>query len=241
MKNSKLAKMSFIFAILFYILLVNPSISLAGTFSSDINGINESKYPGVKSLIQNLQRNHSNYHFQVYYTGIDWTEAITMEYQGHGSSPKNLFSYSNSYKGKWYCPICGSTKYDTGWYCASIDAIKYMMDPRNSLDETSVYQFKSLETADVTADNIQQVIHNKYASYGYINNPTAINAIVNASAKCNLNGYSILAKIINEQGTGSSPLIAGNGYNGQYVGYYNFFNVGAYGNGTSTVMMNGLK
>ena len=97
------------------------------------------------------------------------------------------------------------------------------------------------ETSDVSADNISTIIRNKYASYGYINNPTAINAIVKASSQCQLNGYSILAKIINEQGSGSSPLATGSGYNGQYVGYYNFFNVGAYGNGTSTVITNGLK
>lgn len=241
MKNSKLAKMLVVFVSFIYILLMYNNISFAATLSSDINGINESKYPGVKSEIQKLQRQYSNYRFEVCYTGIDWTEAITMEYQGHGRSPKNLFSQSSKYQGKWYCPICGSTKYDTGWNCASIDAIKYMMDPRNSLDETSVYQFKNLENSDVTAENIQQVISNKYASYGYLNNPTTINAIVKASAQCNLNGYSILAKIFNEQGKGTSPLISGNGYNGQYAGYYNFFNVGAYGNGQSTVITNGLK
>ena len=222
------------------LLLLKTNPVLAGTLSSDINGINETKYPGIKAQIQNLQKKHSNYHFQVYYTGIDWTEAITMEYQGHGSSPKNLFQLKNNYRGKWHCPICGSKTYDTGWYCASIDAIKYMMDPRNSL-ETSLYQFKNLETADVSSGNIQTVISNKYGSYSYINNPTAINAIVKASSNYKMNGYSILAKIINEQGKGSSPLATGSGYNGQYVGYYNFFNVGAYGNGTSTVITNGLK
>ncbi len=241
MKKNKFIKISIVFAILLYTMLILANDSFAGTLSSDINGINEGKYPGVKSLIQNLQKKHGNYKFQVYYTGIDWTEAVTMEYQGHGGTPKNLFSVSNSYKGKWYCPICGSKTYDTGWYCASIDAIKYMMDPRNSLDETSVFQFKNLESSDVSANHIASVINSKYASYSYINNSTMINAIVNASAKCNLNGYSILAKIVNEQGRGSSPLATGSGYNGQYTGYYNFFNVGAYGNGISNVITNGLK
>lgn len=214
MKKNKLVKLCIIFAMALYIFLAGTNFSFAGTLSSDINGINENQYPGVKGLIQDLQRKHGNYNFQVYYTGIDWTEAVTMEYQGHGSSPKNLFSLSNSYKGKWYCPICGYKTYDTGWYCASVDAIKYMMDPRNSLDETSVFQFKNLEASDVNADNISQIINSKYASYAYINNPTAIHAIVNASTQYNLNGYSILAKIVNEQGRGTSPLATGAGYNG---------------------------
>lgn len=241
MKPKRLIKVLIILAFCCLLMIAKSNVSLAASLSSNIDGIDESKYPGVKSLIKNLQRNHANYNFQVYYTDIDWTEAITMEYQGHGKSPKNLFSLGNNYKGKWHCPICGSRTYDTGWYCASIDAIKYMMDPRNSLDETSVFQFKNLEASDVTAENIGQVINSKYASYAYINNPTAIGAIVNASTQYQLNGYSILAKIINEQGTGKSPLATGSGYNGQYVGYYNFFNVGAYGNGTATVITNGLK
>lgn len=241
MKKNKILKISAILASLIYIIITSSNFVFAGTLSSDINGINESKYPGVKSQIRNLQKKHSNYKFQVYYTGIDWTEAVTMEYQGHGSSPKNLFNLSNNYKGKWYCPICGSKTYDTGWYCASKEAIEYMMDPRNSFDETSIYQFKNLEASDVSSGNIQTVINNKYRNYGYINNSTAINAIVKASSQYKMNGYSILAKIINEQGKGTSPLATGVGHNGQYCGYYNFFNVGAYGNGTSTVITNGLK
>lgn len=239
----KYKKMKFLVIIfIFFCTIITLHIkSFAGTFSSDINGIDENKYPGVKSLIQNLQNKHGNYKFQVYYTGIDWTEAVTMEYQGHGGSPKNLFSASAKYKGKWYCPICGSKTYDTGWYCASKEAIEYMMDPRNSLDETSVFQFKNLEIADVSAENVQTVINSKYGSYSYINNPTAINAMIRASSDYSLNGYSILAKIVNEQGAGSSPLVTGSGYEGNYVGYYNFFNVGAYGNGKATVIRNGLK
>ena len=240
MKYKKSIKLLVFWLVLCFVIAFN-NIAFAGTLSSDINGIDENKYPGVKSLIQKLQRQHSNYNFQIYYTGIDWTEAVIMEYQGHGKSPKNVFSAKDNYKGKWYCPICGNKKYDTGWYCASIDAIKYMMDPRNSIDEDSVFQFKSLETADVSSENIQSVINSKYASYSYINNPTAINAIVEASSTYNFNGYSILAKIINEQGVGNSPLIKGEGYNGQYPGVYNFFNVGAYGNSKDEVILKGLK
>ncbi len=241
MKHQKLVKIATIFMITLYLIIVGNNSALAANISSDINGINDKKYPGVKTLIQNLQKKYNNYNFQVYYTGIDWTEAVTMEYQGHFKSPKNLFQAKSNYQGKWYCPICGSRTYDTGWHCASIDAIQYMMDPRNSLDETSVYQFKNLETPDVSSNHIQTVINSKYSSFSYINNPTAINAIVKASSQYKMNGYSILAKIINEQGRGTSPLATGSGYNGQYVGYYNFFNVGAYGNGTSTVITNGLK
>ena len=215
MKRKKIFVILFIF---FSILVMNRNSVFAGFLSEDINGIDENRYPGIKSVIQNLQNTHSNYRFQLYYTGIDWTEAVTMEYQGHGSSPNNLFEKSSSRSGDWFCPICGSKVYDSGrWYCASIDAIKYMMDPRNSLEYPSIFQFKNLETPDVSGDNIRAVINNKYQSYSYINNEEAINAIVTASQTQSLNGYSILAKIINEQGKGTSCLATGAGYNGYGV------------------------
>jgi len=50
-----------------------------------------------------------------------------------------------------------------------------------------------------------------------------------------------VARIIQEQGKNGSILSAGNGYNGQYVGYYNVFNIGAGGNGKDNVILNGLK
>ena len=82
---------SLIFLFLYLLLIPNElNISYAGTLSSDINGIDESRYPGYKNLINNLKANHPNYSFQVYYTGIDWNSAIVSEYQSHGTSPKNI-------------------------------------------------------------------------------------------------------------------------------------------------------
>ena len=104
MKYHTIAKL-FVFLTLLFCFWIIGNVSHAGHLSSDIDGINENSYPGIKSQIKNLQRKYGNYHFKVYYTDIDWTEAVTMEYQGHFKSPKNLFSVSGNYKGKWYCPI----------------------------------------------------------------------------------------------------------------------------------------
>lgn len=240
MVNKKIVLINLIFAII--ILLSN--ISYAGILSSDIDGIDDSRYPKIKNMIKALQNQNPNYNFQLYYTGIDWNEAVTMEYQGHGKSPKNLFSYADgtyARKGKWYCPICGQKSYDTGrWYCASKEAIAYMMDPRNSLNSSDIFQFKTLESADASSDNLITAINNKYASYSYINNNDVINAIIHASNSCGINAYSVLTKIVQEQGKGTSPMATGAGYQGRYVGYYNFFNINAYGNGEK-VYTNGLS
>lgn len=247
MKNIKISILILI-VILSYLLLAflpivqNKSYAgdmVAGTLSPDIHLLDDSLYPGYKQLINNLQAKHPNYRFLLYYTGLDWNEALASEYQGHGSSPWNLVQVSDNYNGMWICPICGEKRYDNGsWCCASLEALAYMMDPRNSINESDIFQFKDLEGSDVSYNDIARVV----SGYGsYLNNGEAIQAIVDASNQYNINGYYLVAKIINEHGKNGSTLSNGNGYNGKYVGVYNYFNIGSYGNGTATIINNGLS
>lgn len=210
-----------------------------GTLTSNINEVDETKYPGYKTLINDMKAKHPNYIFLVYYTGMDWNEVITAEYQSHGISPLNLFQVSSNYNGMWQCPICGTKKYDNGsWCCASKESLAYMMDPRNSINDSDVFQFKDLEGSDVSYDDIARVVSN----YGpYLNNQEAIQAIVDASVQYNVNGYFLVAKIVNEHGKNGSTLSNGQGYNGKYAGVYNYFNIGSFGNGTATIINNGLS
>ncbi|MCR5187219.1 MAG: hypothetical protein K6D97_08970 [Clostridia bacterium] len=205
----------------------------------DVDGLDDALYPGFKSRIKSLQASHPNYRILLYYTGLDWNEVLTAEYQGHGGSPINLFQLGGNYNGKWICPICGNRAYDNGsWCCASLDALAYMMDPRNSLNDSDIFQFKDLEGSDVQYDDIARVV----SGYGaFINNGEAIQAIVDASNMYNINGYFLVAKIINEHGKNGSTLSNGQGYNGNYVGCYNYFNIGSFGNGAANIINNGLK
>ena len=210
-----------------------------GTLSRDVNALDDNLYPGIKSKITDLQKIHPNYTFLLYYTGLNWQDVLSAEFQGHSYSPMNLVQQNDRYNGKWICPICGSHRYDNGsWCCASKDALAYMMDPRNSINESDVFQFKDLEGSDVSYDDIQRVV----AGYGsYINNPEAISAIVDASKQYGINGYFLVSKIINEHGKNGSTLSNGNGYKGQYVGVYNYFNVGSFGNSADAIIRHGLE
>ncbi len=64
--------------------------------------------------------------------------------------------------------------------------------------------------------------------------------IVNVANNKNINAYYIVARLIQEQGRDGSVLVKGEGYNGQYKGYYNAFNVAASGNTTEEILINGL-
>ena len=209
----------------------------AGTLSSDIDGIDDNRYPQFKNMINSLKQTYPNYNFQVYYTGINWQEAILREYQGHYSeAPMNLFKKGDNYAGMWYCPICGLRTYDNGLNCASREAIEYMMDARNSLNNDSVFQFKTLETPDVTYLDISNIVNGKGA---FINNDEAKSAIYDASVEHNVNGYYLVAKIIAEHGNNGTSLTSGT-YPG-FEGIYNYFNIGSYGNGTDAIIRNGLE
>lgn len=207
--------------------------------SNDFNSIDTGKYPGIKEKIENLKREHPNWNFKILYTGIDWNEAITYEYTGHGKTPKNLVPDSSSYSGDWICGYCKDKKYDSGsWKCASVSAIKYMMDPRASLNSSDIFQFLELSyngESGYSKDVVRTMLKGSF-----LDNNTYIDSIMDNCKKYNVNPYYIVARILQEQGKNGSILVKGNGYNGQYVGYYNVFNIGASGSNKEKVILNGL-
>ena len=219
-----------------FIINVNAVIQ---TTSNNTNIIDTSKYYGIKEKIESLKKEHPNWNFKILYTGLNWEDVIASEYTGHGSSPKNLVPASSSYTGEWLCDYCGDTVYDSGsWKCASSKAIKYMMDSRNSLNSSDIFQFLELSYDENT--NYSKEVVQKMLSGSFLDNSTYIDCIMNSSKKYKVNPYYVVARIIQEQGKKGSILVKGNGYNDEYVGYYNVFNIGASGSNKDKVILNGL-
>ena len=211
------------------------------SISSDINALDNNLYPAIKSMINSLKSSHPNWNFKILYTDIEWKDAIMYEYMGHEDSPKNLVPANNSkYDGSWICPICGKNDFDTGkWYCASEAAIKYMMDPRNSLNSTDIFQF--LELSYDSSYNYDRNIVTNMLKDSFLDNSTYIDIIMDTCKNHNANPYYIVARILQEQGKSGKVLTKGEGYNGQYVGLYNIFNIGASGKTEEAVIINGFK
>ena len=237
-KNIKIVTFLLIINIIFNLFIYSVN-GVNQTVSNDINSIDTSKYPGIKEKIDNLKNEHPNWNFKILYTGIDWNEAIAYQYTGHGSSPKNLVPDSSSYRGDWVCSYCGNKAYDSGsWRCASLSAIKYMMDPRASLNSSDVFQFLELsynEQSGYSRDVLKQMV-----SGSFLDKDSYIDKIMSACKNSKVNPYYIVARILQEQGKSGSTLTKGQGYNGQYVGYYNVFNIGATGSNKDKVILNGL-
>jgi len=204
--------------------------------STEIDKIDEEKYPGVKQLIQDLQTKHPNWKFKILYTGLSWEEVIVNEYVGHGESPRNLVPVGTAYTGEWICESCTENKpYDNGkWRCASKSAIQYMMDARNSINDSDIFQFMELTYQECTFENIKSMVVGTF-----LENDSYINAIIEAGKKHNVSPYYIVALAVQEQGKSGTSTISGK-YSG-YEGYYNIFNINATGNNSATIIKNALS
>ena len=243
MKKTKvLVIINIICMMIFYI---NPSKIYAASqrIDNQISKIDDKKYPGIKSMIEKLQKDHPSWKFKILYTGLDWNTAIKEEAK-HG---RNLIGVNQkNYTGDWLCEDCEDNKktYSGGnWVCVSNEAIAYMMDPRNSLYYEDVFQFLELSyDSTVTYDSnmIKNILKNTFLDDGNLD--TYIATILNRSKEKNVNPYYIAGKIIQEQGTkGGATFKMKYTENDKTTYYYNIFNINATGGTTSAIVSNALS
>ena len=209
---------------------------------NQISKIDDKKYPGIKKMIENLQKDHKNWKFKVMYTGLDWNTVIKEEAK-HG---RNLIGANQkNYSGDWLCESCekGKKTYSGGnWVCVSDEAVAYMMDPRNSLYYEDVFQFLELSydknsTYDINI--IKSILNNSFLDDGNLD--TYITTIINRSKEKNVNPYYIAGKIIQEQGMrGGATFKMKYTENEKTTYYYNIFNINATGGSTSAIVSNAL-
>ncbi len=229
MKKLRAMAVVLLFTIISYIVLQffsNSVYAISQSVDANIAGMNTSKYPGIKERIESLKSKYPNWNFKLLYTNLDWNTVIANEYQGHNSSPRNLVSSNRD--SSWRCSICGNRAYDNGsWRCASESAIKYMMDPRNFLNETDIFQFEELTGTNAQISIVQSMTKGTFLQ-GHEQ------GIVNTANNHQINAYYIVARLLQEQGKSGSVLVSGNS------GYYNAFNIGASGATSSQIIQNGL-
>ena len=215
------------------ILLFNTSESKAA-YSSKF-----SKYPGYETLIKKLQEAHPNWEFEILETGLDWNETIVAEStKDHGKNvvPKNR-------PDAWKCSCDKTVEY--AWKCASTAAVAYYMDPRNSLNENYIFQFEQLtyDSEIQVREGVEIILKPCNYMQGKVTyydtngnkktlNKTYIDVIMEAAKQYNVSPYHLAARIRQEQGAGDAgSMISGKWTEegGKYKGYYNFFNIKAFG------------
>ena len=208
------------------------TITIFITNSSDFANLDESRYPGYKALLQEVQQKHPNWTIKIFYTGLDWNDVLNHEdgYDSNGS-PYSLTQETGDWRSK-----TDLNGYEGGWYKASREAIAYMMDPRNSLDQYYIFQFQNLSSTDGVYSDIEKMINGTYLANNY-NKANIINAFLSASKNYNVSAYHLVSRMIQEQTNGWCA----NGY--QYKGrtVYNFANIKATGSTTEEIIRNGAE
>jgi len=181
----------------------------------------------LKSLVE--ETGHTNWKFEAYYTGIDWSEIESAE----NACLKNTIYKSSSIDPTWLCR-CGKSG-DAGYYCASKQIVNYYLDPRNFINEKAIFQFLELSYNSQihTLTSVQAAVKNSFLNGSVIVNEktyTYAEIILEAAKQSGESPISIVVKIFQEIGRGtkkedgtySIPYMAsGEG------GAYNFFNYGA--------------
>ncbi len=207
------------------------SLRLAPMVAADVQQFPES----YQAALLELKEAHPNWIFVPMNTGLDWNTVIANELVGG----KSLV-----HKSLADCTKEGA--YDGGsWFYASKEILEHYMDPRNALTEDAIFQFEQL--------TYNESYHTENAVEAFLNN-----TFMNSSAKApgtnmtfahifwaigaeegrKVSPFHLAARVYQEQGNGTSPLISGT-YPG-YEGYYNYFNVGATGTTDEEVIVNGL-
>ena len=205
------------------------------------DNIDESKYPGYKSLLKVLQAEHPTWTFTLLYTGLDWNSVIYNETVNHGT---NLVQGKD---GEWICTASSCINDDgtnkvyegTNWYCASTKAVSYYMDPRNFLYSNKIFQFERLSYTEgiYTAEGIEKILAGTFmantspqAYYGNSNysSKSFAEIMLDAGKSKQISPYHIASRIKQEiVVSGGGPSRSVTGTVSGYEGIFNFFNIGA--------------
>lgn len=188
-----------------------------------------------QSALIELKKQHPNWTFVRQNTELDFQTAVNNELQG-----------GKSLVYKSYGDYCKEGQHSPNWYFASEDVLKLYMDPRNSLHENAIFQFEQLtyNASYHTEAAVESFLNNTFMNNsknapGTVMTFSKIIWSIGAEDVRQVSPFHLAARILQEQGEGTSPLISGT-YPG-YEGYYNYFNIGASGSTNEQVIVNGLN
>lgn len=217
---------------------MNPSASV---YSVDAEGratyADIEQFPAsYRPALLALKQKHPNWIFAKMNTTLDWDTVIYNQLQGGKSLVYKTFP-------DW----TKNGLYDSGtWYYATEAAVELYMDPRNALTEDAVFQFEQLtynaeyHTLEAVEDFLEGTFMKKSANVPGVNMTYAyIFYMVGKEQGREVSPFHLAARVLQEQGQGTSPLISGT-YPG-YEGYYNYFNISASGTTDKQVIESGLS
>ena len=189
------------------------------------NGINN--FPESYQILLNklVEKNgYTNWKFKAFYTDIDWNELVENE-TIHMKNTIYKSDYS-AYPDSWYCS-CGQEG-DSHFFCASKEITEYYLDPRNFLTSITIFQFLDLSnSSNISVNQIESIVKGTYLDGTTNTGVRYAQAIKDASEASGESAYSIVIRIFQELGKGSTKPVQISGQDPDYPNVYNFYNYGA--------------
>ena len=240
-------------------LLLMSTNTAASTAALDFESkLEKEGFPeSYRVALRALHEKYPAWEFKAYHTGLEWSEVIAGEtVVGENLIPntkgvewKSLAAGAYSWKTDTFVAFDGST-----WVTASEKAVCYYMDPRNFLEENTIFQFEVLSYSPSYQDvsGVATILKNtalSNTSYTYKDELGIQRSIsyedtfMMAAEYTGVSPYHLASRVKQEVTIGTNSL--SNSVTGTVSGYeglFNFYNIGAY-NSTEAggAIRNGLK
>lgn len=203
------------------------------------------KFPeSYKDGLRQLHAQYPNWVFVAQHLPKTWDEALEAEAEVGRSLVQNG-SVKDSWKSMEYGAYNWDKKsyvsFDSGdWVAAQREVVAYYLDPRNFLDDVSIFQFESLSYSTVhTEAGVKKILAGSFME--------SMSAdFIEAAKQTGVSAYHLASRALQEQGMNGNQLGKGtvpNFEKGEVLqevkGYYNIFDIGAYKKDGFSAMQNG--
>lgn len=196
--------------------IINNRIDVyADAFENSISSFPESYKPYLRAL----HKQHSNWTFTAFNTGLDFNSAVDAESSNNKSLVENAycdFLKSNA-PGDYNASTGKYIMKDSGrWVSASKNAVSFFMDPRNFIDEKYIFMFENLsyDSSKHTQAGVEGVLSGSFMNNVYIAyynksgslktiNKKFSQVIMEAASSSKVSPYFIASKMIQEIGKAS--------------------------------------
>lgn len=203
-----------------------------------------------KPALRELHNRYPNWVFQADVLDYTWEEVVEQE----SILARNLVWHTSISSWKSLAP--GAYDWDRGcyhtfdgasWVSASKELIAYALDPRNFMDEKTVFMFEllSFNSSIHKEENVDKLLKGTFMEHQMVEGNRSYGlAFMEAAAESGVSPYHLVSRVIQEVGTaGTTGSVSGEYHpttGNVYKGLYNYYNIGAYAHDGRGAVENGL-
>lgn len=179
-------------------------------------GFPESYFP----YLTYLHNKYPNWKFNALQTNLKWNEVL------FNQTGKNYIQSSNE-----NYILDNNIAEVPNWYRANAGVIAFYMDPRNFLNERHIFMFENLGYDSNYETNYPSIVKDIFSG-GTLSNDEFANLLNGSGKTYSISPAHLASRIRQEVTINGNKATSGDPFtwNGkEYSGYYNYFNIGAYG------------